>query len=70
MSWLTVLQMSISVVAQNTCSTVGESPFWDAPSQSVLYVDINAGDVHIWNSQTGQDSKIHIGKISICRTIS
>lgn len=55
---------SISVVAKNTCTTVGESPFWDPSSQKIWYVDIKVGDVHTWDSATGQDTKVHIGESS------
>ena len=57
--------MSVSVAVANTCETVGEGPFWDAATSSLLYVDIMQGDVHRWDSLSGQDKKIHLGKPQI-----
>jgi sugar lactone lactonase YvrE len=42
----------IDLVA-DTRNTVGESPFWDAPTQSLYWVDIPAGKVFQWNSHDG-----------------
>jgi len=53
--------MSVSVVAKHTCKTTGEGPFWEEKSNSLVYVDIMAGDVHKWNSVTGEDSKLELG---------
>lgn len=52
--------MSVSILIKNSCSTTGEGPHWDDPTQSLLYVDIVAGDVHRWNSATGEDQKLHL----------
>ena len=53
--------MSVSTVIENATSTVGEGPYWDPLAKSLLYVDINAGDVHKWNSETKEDVKVHFG---------
>jgi len=53
--------MSVSVAAKHTCKTTGEGPFWEEGSKSLVYVDIMAGDVHKWNSLTGEDSKLELG---------
>ncbi|KAL3868868.1 hypothetical protein ACJMK2_041625 [Sinanodonta woodiana] len=52
--------MSVTVVVKNGASTVGEGPHWEEATQTLLYVDILEGDVHRWNSITGQDEKIHL----------
>ena len=44
-------------------TSIGEGPHWDDSSQSLIYVDINAGDVHRWNSATNDDvTVLHRGK--------
>ena len=54
--------MSVSTVVKNACSGLGEGPHWEESTKSLLYVDINAGDVHRWNSVTGLDEVRHFGK--------
>ncbi len=54
--------MSVSVVVKKSTSTVGEGPHWDPISKSLFYVDILCGDVHKYNSATGEDTKVHFGK--------
>lgn len=51
---------TVTVLAKNTCITTGEGPFWEESTQSLLYVDILAGDVHKWDTTTNTDSKIHL----------
>ena len=53
--------MSVTVLAKNTCTTTGEGPFWDETTNSLLYVDILAGDVHCWSTISGEDTKVHLG---------
>lgn len=54
--------MDVSVVLKNVAMTTGEGPHWDDRCQSLYHVDINRGDVHKWDSITGEDTKVHIGK--------
>ena len=54
--------MSVSTLVKNSCSTVGEGPHWDEKTQRLLYVDIMAGDVHIYDPVTQKDEKKHFGK--------
>ena len=58
--------MSVSVVVEHGAHTTGEGPYWDPSSKSLLYVDIIAGDVHKWDSNTQEDTKVHFSK---CRTV-
>ncbi|PVD23866.1 hypothetical protein C0Q70_17140 [Pomacea canaliculata] len=51
---------TVETAIKNSCSTIGEGPHWDDASQSLLYVDIKALDVHRWNSVTGEDTKVHL----------
>jgi gluconolactonase len=51
--------MSVSVLAKNTCETVGEGPFWEEATNSLLYVDIVKGDVHRWSAISGDDTVLH-----------
>ena len=52
--------VKIEVVAHRSCGSIGEGPHWEESSQSLLYVDILTGDVHRWDSQTGQDKTYHV----------
>ena len=54
--------MSVTTLVKNSCSTVGEGPHWDEKTQRLLYVDIMAGDVHIYDPVTQKDEKKHFGK--------
>ena len=68
--------MSVSVLIKKSTSTVGEGPHWDPISKSLFYVDIISGDVHKYDSTTGEDTKVHFGKymlrtnghLSICKS--
>lgn len=52
---------SVEVVIKHATSTTGEGPHWDSASKSLYFVDIQAGDVHRWDSETKEDVKKHIG---------
>jgi len=56
-------EMSVSVVAKNTCHTTGEGPHWEEETKSLVYVDITQNDVHRWNSITNEDCSLHLGLI-------
>ncbi|XP_064599480.1 regucalcin-like isoform X1 [Liolophura sinensis] len=51
--------MDVSVVLKNVAMTTGEGPHWDDRCQSLYYVDVQCGDVHKWDSITGEDTKVH-----------
>ena len=53
--------MSVSVITKPVL-TCGEGPHWDAATQSLIYVDIQGDAVHRWNSVTGEDSCIKLGR--------
>jgi gluconolactonase len=53
--------MSISVLLRGTVKEIGEGPHWDGNTKSLLYTDMWAGDVHKWDSVTGEDTKLHLG---------
>ena len=57
--------MSVSVFIKDACSTVGEGPHWEAASQSLLFVDIEQGEVHRYNTVTNRDSKIKLGQCTL-----
>ncbi|HEY2575082.1 MAG TPA: SMP-30/gluconolactonase/LRE family protein [Streptosporangiaceae bacterium] len=40
---------------------LAESPIWDAATQTLLWVDIMAGDVHRFDPASGQDSVTSVG---------
>ena len=64
-SWICVrncsFEMSVSVVAKNTCQTTGEGPYWEEKTKCLVYVDITQNDVHRWNSITNEDCVLHLG---------
>ena len=62
--------MSVSVIVKNAATTIGEGPHWDPASKSLYYVDINTGDVHKWDSRTGEGTKVHLGKETECRQVT
>jgi sugar lactone lactonase YvrE len=53
--------MSPAPVPVTEPAFLAESPIWDAATQTLLWVDIMAGDVHRLDPATGQDSKISVG---------
>jgi len=57
--------MAVSVVAKNTCKTVGEGPHWEEKTKSLVYVDIICNDVHHWSSVTSEDTSLHLGLICL-----
>ena len=56
--------MSVTTLVKNSCSTLGEAPHWEEKTQRLVYVDIMAGDVHIYDPVTKKDEKKHFGKSS------
>ncbi|XP_064599238.1 regucalcin-like [Liolophura sinensis] len=57
--------MATSVLLKDVSMTTGKSPFWDESTQALLHVDIECGDVHSWNSVTGEDSVVNLdGNVS------
>lgn len=55
--------MATSVLLKDVSMTTGKSPFWDESTQTLLHVDIECGDVHSWNSVTGEDSVVNLGQL-------
>ena len=55
--------MSVETILKCSCATTGEGPHWDDVTQSLLYVDINNGIIHKWDSKTGEDLKHQFGII-------
>ena len=45
---------------------VGEAPFWEEKTQTLLFVDASGREVHRWNYNTGVDSKVKLGEYNIC----
>ena len=54
--------MSVSLILKNVCQQSGEAPHWDEEKQLLYFVDIQLGDVHMYNPATEEHRKIHIGK--------
>ncbi|KAJ8305532.1 hypothetical protein KUTeg_016077 [Tegillarca granosa] len=51
--------MSVECVVKHATETIGEGPHWDDATQTLLYVDINSGDVHRYDPATNKDEKLH-----------
>lgn len=54
--------MSVSVVAKNIYSGVGEGPHWEEKTQTLMHVDIIARAVHRYNPATGVNEKRQVGE--------
>ena len=54
--------VQVEVVAHRSCTSTGEGPHWEESTQSLIYVDIQSGDVHRWDSESGEDVKYHVGR--------
>ena len=53
--------MSVEVVSKHS-SLIGEGPVWEEKSATLIYVDIDRGDVHRYNPVTKEDTKSHVGE--------
>ena len=53
--------MSVSVLLENVCQTVGEGPHWDEETQTLFFVDIMQGNMHSWKYKTGQHTVRNLG---------
>ncbi|XP_052830800.1 regucalcin isoform X2 [Octopus bimaculoides] len=42
--------MSVSVALKNVCQKSGEGPHWEESTKSLLFVDVETGHLHKWNS--------------------
>ncbi|XP_014785746.1 regucalcin [Octopus bimaculoides] len=57
--------MSVSVVLKNPCQKTGEGPHWEESTKSLLFVDIEPGGIHKWNSVDNTHTKFNTdGKVS------
>ena len=54
--------MSVSVVVEKSCTGVGEGPHWDEKSNSLIYVDILAREIHRYNADTKVNEKVSVRK--------
>ena len=54
--------MSVSVLLKNVCPSIGEGPHWEEKSQSLLFIDINSGELHKYDTKSNEDSKITLGR--------
>jgi sugar lactone lactonase YvrE len=45
-----------------TKADLGEGPLWDAANRQLYYVDIIAGDIHIFDPAKGTDRTINVGQ--------
>ena len=55
-------EMSVETILQCTTNTTGEGPHWDDTTQSLLFVNIEDGTIHRWDSKTGNHETHKFGK--------
>ncbi|XP_053395487.1 regucalcin-like isoform X2 [Mercenaria mercenaria] len=48
---------NVEVLIKKNGNATGEGPHWDEHTQSLLYVDIHAKEMHRWSAATGKDEK-------------
>lgn len=49
------MSAQVEMLIERSCISIGEGPHWNERDRTLLYVDINDGSVHRWNSTTGKD---------------
>ncbi|XP_061175704.1 regucalcin-like [Saccostrea echinata] len=52
--------MAVECVIKNATKTVGEGPYWDDMTNTLLYVDIQENSIHRFNPETSVDDKIEL----------
>ncbi|KAK6194991.1 hypothetical protein SNE40_000512 [Patella caerulea] len=55
------MSYKVETLIKNATTTVGEAPHWDELTQTLLFVDILAGNVHRYNTFNKIEEKRHIG---------
>ncbi|MBV9963204.1 MAG: SMP-30/gluconolactonase/LRE family protein [Parafilimonas sp.] len=53
------------IVLDHVCD-LGEGPVWDEDSQSILWLDINKGQIHKYNIKTGRHNFFIVGEMVGC----
>ncbi|XP_064652158.1 regucalcin-like [Lineus longissimus] len=53
--------VEVETVIKNAVPGLGEGPFWEEKTQSLLFVDLTGGIVHRWHSKTNQMEKVSFG---------
>lgn len=61
------LRVTMSITAEalitKTGNATGEGPHWDERTQTLLYVDIHAYEMHRWSADSGKDEKYTFGNV-------
>jgi sugar lactone lactonase YvrE len=58
--------MNVECIVKNNVRLDGEGPHWDDVTGTLLYVDINGNAIHRYNTETGGDDKLVLGKMTFC----
>jgi len=53
------------VVEHESGCELGESPFWDHATRTLLYIDITQSTVHRWDPETQKDTSVKIAEPSV-----
>jgi sugar lactone lactonase YvrE len=58
------VNMSVEVkLLLDTKSTLGEGAIWSSTESRLYWIDIDPGDVHIYNPATGEDRVVNVGQM-------
>ncbi|XP_029648260.1 regucalcin-like [Octopus sinensis] len=49
--------MSVSVALKNVCQETGEAPHWEESTKTLLFVDVQIGGIHKWNTVDNAHTK-------------
>ncbi|XP_050403652.1 regucalcin isoform X1 [Patella vulgata] len=56
------MSYKVETLSKNATTTIGEAPHWDELTQTLLFVDLLAGNVHRYNTFNKIEEKRHIGE--------
>jgi sugar lactone lactonase YvrE len=59
------MPVTVEALITKTGNATGEGPHWDERTQTFLYVDIHAHEVHRWSADTRIDEKYTFGNVNM-----
>jgi len=57
---------NVETLIKHAASTIGEGPHWEEKTGKLLYVDILSNDVYRHDVETGDNEKMHLGRVLRC----
>jgi sugar lactone lactonase YvrE len=61
----TFQSVEIETLIKHAVPGLGEGPFWEEETQSLLFVDLTKGDVIRWHSKTDKTEKVSFGRYGL-----